>query len=236
MTVGTGTIQRGYTKAARRRQRKAVAMTTAPVVRSADTEVVRHQTLATKALIEPENLRWYGLNVKSNKEEKVIQVLDLCGIPAAIPTIARHRVRRGKVYRWRSPICGGLVMVGFPGTAQIEWHELTRFELVYNFINHNGVPRQIPWRASYQEDGKIKKGGAETLLSDLEAVRRGAAKFLRLRPAYAKGETVRIDDGPFAGHSGAVESSTDVRVSVLLMLFGRLSPVTVAADSVSRAA
>ncbi len=220
-----------YTKRAKRRLSRPAA-----VARKGETEVVRHQTLSTRALIEPENLRWYGLNVQSQKEERIIQVLDLCGIPAAIPTVPRHKVRRGKMFRWRSPICGGLVMVGFPGTAPIQWHELTRFSLVHGFVNYNGRPQQIPWSASYEADGKVQRGGVETLLSDLEAVRVGAAKYMRLHPAYEAGETVRIEDGPFAGHVGKVEHSTNLDVRVLLMLFGRSNPITLPIGDVVRAA
>ena len=222
-----------YTKGAKRRQRQKRP---AQVVRTGETEVIRHQTLSTRALIEPENLRWYGLNVQSQMEERMIQVLDLCGIPAAIPTVPRHKVRRGKMFRWRSPICGGLIMVGFPGMAPIQWHELTRFSRVHGFVNYNGRPQQIPWQADFEEDGKVKRGGVQTLLADLDAVRVGAAKYMRLHPAYEAGETVRIEDGPFAGHEGKVERSTNLDVRVLLMLFGRSNPITLPIGDVVRAA
>ena len=222
-----------YTKGAKRRQRQNRPT---HVVRTGETEVIRHQTLSTRALIEPENLRWYGLNVQSQMEERMIQVLDLCGIPAAIPTIPRHRVRRGKIFRWRSPICAGLLMVGFPGTDPIQWHELTRFSRVHGFVRYNGRPQQIPWQADYEEDGQIKKGGVQTLLADLEAIRAGAAKYMRMHPAYAVGETVRIEDGPFAGHEGKVEHSTNLDVRVLLTLFGRANPITMSINSVGKAA
>lgn len=222
-----------YTKGAKRRMKQARPT---PVARTGEVEVVRPQTLSTRALIEPENLRWYGLTVQSQKEERMIQVLDLCGIPAAIPTIAKQRIRFGRMLRWRAPICGGLVMVGFPGTAEIQWHELTRFSLVHGFVRYNGRPQQIPWQASYEEDGQIKAGGVQTLLADLNAVRVGAAKYLRSRPAYQVGDTVRIEDGPFRGHEGKVEHSTDLDVRVLLMMFGRASPMTLSTEDVVRAA
>jgi transcription antitermination factor NusG len=230
-------IERAYSKRARRIQRKAVARASGPAIRSVgQEEVIRPQTLVTRAVIEPENLRWYGLCVESNREERVIQVLDLCSVPAAIPTVAKHKVRRGKVFRWRSPICHGLVMVGFPGTAPIQFHELTKFGLVHGFVRHAGVPRQIPWAASYEQDGKVKRGGVQTLLADLEAVRVGAAKYMRMHPAYEAGDVVRIEEGPFAGHRGEVIASTNLDVQVLLTLFGRASPTTMAIGDVVRAA
>lgn len=207
-----------------------------PTTQRSMPEIVRPQTLVTRAVIEPENLRWFAMCVQSGKEERIVQVMDLCGIPAAIPTVPRHRVRRGKVFRWRSPVAGGLVMVGFPGDAPINWHELTRFSLVHGFVKLNGSPRQIPWSAAYEEDGKIKRGGVETLLSDLEAVRVGAAKYIRLRPAYEAGDVVRIEDGPFKGHEGKVEHSTNLDVRVLLTLFGRPNPITMPIADVVRAA
>lgn len=222
-----------YTKGAKKRARQGRS---SPSVRREPVEVIREQSLTTRALIEPENLRWFAANVQSQKEERVIEVLDLCGIPAAIPTVPKHRTRRGKTFRWRSPVCGGLIMVGFPGTAPIQWHEVTRFALVHGFVNYNGRPRQIPWRASYEEDGQIKRGGVETLLTDLEAVRVGAAKYIRLHPAFEVGQTVRIEEGPFAGHEGKVEHSTNLDVRVLLTLFGRSNPITMPIGDVVRAA
>lgn len=222
-----------YTKGAKRRLKQSRP---APIHAKGNIEVIREQHLTTRALIEPENLRWYGVYVKSQQEERVIDVMDLCGIPAAIPTVPKHRTRRGKTFRWRSPVCGGLIMVGFPGTAPIQWHEVTRFALVHGFVNYNGRPRQIPWRASYEEDGQIKRGGVETLLTDLEAVRVGAAKYIRLHPAFEVGQTVRIEDGPFAGHEGKVEHSTNLDVRVLLTLFGRSNPITMPIGDVVRAA
>ena len=219
------------------RQRKMMQRGRAkPLVRHDMPEVIRPQTLVTRAVIEPENLRWFAMCVKAQKEERIVQVMDLCGIPAAIPTLPRHKVRRGKVLRWRSPICGGLVMVGFPGTAQINWHELTRFSLVHGFIKEAGSPRQIPWTATFNEGGEVKRGGVQTLLADLDAVRVGAAKYMRMHPAYETGDVVRIEDGPFAGHTGSVEHSTNLNVRVLLTLFGRSNPITMPIGDVVRAA
>ena len=229
MTTGQAVLSNRQRKIRRQRSVQPVAQRSMP-------EIIRPQSLVTRAVIEPENLRWFAMCVQSGKEERIVQVMDLCAIPAAIPTVPRHRVRRGKVFRWRSPVAGGLVMVGFPGTADINWHELTRFSLVHGFVKLNGSPRQIPWAATYEDGGEIKRGGVETLLADLEAVRVNAAKYIRLRPAYEQGDVVRIEDGPFAGHLGKVEHSTNLDVRVLLTLFGRANPITMPIGDVVRAA
>ena len=229
MTTGQAVLSNRQRKIRRQRSVQPVAQRSMP-------EVIRPQSLVTRAVIEPENLRWFAMCVQSGKEERIVQVMDLCAIPAAIPTVPRHRVRRGKVFRWRSPVAGGLVMVGFPGTADINWHELTRFSLVHGFVKLNGSPRQIPWAATYEDGGEIKRGGVETLLADLEAVRVGAAKYIRLRPAYEAGDVVRIEDGPFAGHRGEVEHSTNLDVRVLLTLFGRTNAITMPIGDVIKAA
>ena len=229
-------IERAYSKRARRIQRKAVARASGPAIRPTQAEVIRPQTLVTRAVIEPENLRWFAMCVQSQKEERMVQVLDLCAIPAAIPTYPKQRVRNGKLLRWRAPIAGGLIMVGFPGTAPINWHQITRFSLVHGFVKLNGSPRQIPWSATFEEDGKIRRGGVQTLLGDLEAVRVGAAKYMRMHPAYDVGEVVSVEDGPFAGHKGRVEHSTNLDVRVLLTLFGRANAITLPIKDVVRAA
>ena len=133
-------------------------------------EVIRPQMTVTRAMIEPENLRWYVLCVESGMEETVIHALDLNSYPAAIPTVPRERIRRGKVFRWRTPVAHGYVLLGAPGTARIRWWEIERFSRIYDVLrDENGAPSQVAWECTYLDDGKVKKGGVQTLLADLEA-------------------------------------------------------------------
>ena len=59
---------------------------------------------------------------------------------------------------------------------------------------------------------------------------------MRMHPAYEAGDMVRIEEGPFAGHSGEVIGSTNLDVQVLLTLFGRANPITMPIGDVVRAA
>lgn len=208
-----------------------------PVVHSGLTEVIRPQLMETRHLIEPENLRWYVLQVKSQKEEALIHVMDLVGIPAAIPTVPKERIRRGKVFRWRAPVASGYVLIGFPGTARIPWHEIVRFQIVYDPLRDDqGCPVQVPWECSYMDDGKLKDGGVRTLLADLQAVRIGAAKYARARPMFEPNDYVRVQDGPFTGFEGKVQQVIGNAAIVLLNMLGRQTPANMPLEQIVRAA
>jgi len=200
-------------------------------------EVVRHQVMETRHLIEPENLRWFVLRVESQKEQALIRVMDLLGIPAAIPTVQKQRTRRGKLHKWRAPVASGYVLIGFPGTARIMWHEITRFAIVYAPLrDHHDNPVQVPWECTYSDKGDMRDGGVKTLLADFEAVRIGAAKYLRARPAFDINDAVTVQDGPFTGHHGRVQEVVGCNATVLLNILGRQTPASMPVEHIVRAA
>lgn len=220
-----------YTKGAKRRQRQSRPV----VVGSSEREVVREQQLTTRSLIEPENLRWFVLCVESTQEERVIKSLDLRAIPAAIPTVPKKRRARGKLYRWRSPLAHGYVLIGFPGVADIEWWDILQIDYVWNPIrDDDGKPARAPWRTSYEENGEIKRGGVEVLLPELAPVRATAAEFMRRAKIYEKGTPVQVTQGAFAGFDGRVEDATEAEVSILATIFGRQTRMTVPVADVKR--
>ena len=220
------------------RQRRIARMGKAKAaVRHDMPEVIRPQVMETRHLIEPENLRWFVLRVESQKEEALIRVMDLLGIPAAIPTVQKERVRRGKILRWRAPVASGYVLIGFPGTARIMWHEITRFRIVYTPLrDHQDNPVQVPWECTYSDRSVMRDGGVKTLLTDFEAVRVGAAKYLRARPAFEANDNVRVQAGPFEGHQGKVQEVVGGAAIVLLNILGRQTPANMPLEHIVRAA
>jgi transcription antitermination factor NusG len=226
-----------YTMGEKRRQRQERQKRSAPVARSGAQEVIRQQALTTRALIEPENLRWFVLQVESTHEEQVIRSLDMRSIPAAIPTVPKERIRRGKVYRWRSPIAHGYVLLGFPNIGAIDWWDILNINYVWNVIPDRSTGRaaQMPWRTSYTEQGVIRKGGVEVLLPDLEAVRTGAARYVRAHK-FAAGDAVRVEAGPFTGFEGKVQQMDGASARLLLNILGRQTPVQMSAEDVVKAA
>ena len=208
-----------------------------PAIRHGLAEVIRPQMMETRHLIEPENLRWFVLRVESQKEESLIRVMDLLGIPAAIPTVPKERTGRGRVVRWRAPVASGYVLIGFPGAGPIPWHEITRFQIVYSPLRYeNGNPVQVPWQCTYDDGGKIKDGGVRTLLADFEAIRVGAAKYLRARPAFEVNDHVRVQDGPFTGFEGTLQGVVDGAAIVLLNILGRKTPAQMPMENLDRVA
>lgn len=229
---GNAVKQRAYTKGAKRRGPRRPAPVEAPGLQ----EVVRHQVVVSRAVIEPENLRWYILRVVPQKEESVVRVFDHAGIPAAIPTIQRERIRRGKLLKWRAAVAPTYVLVGFPGNGPIPWWNVLRFGVVRSVVAAQGIPVQVPWRSVYESDGKIKRGGVEALLPDLDAIRIGASKFMRVWKQYAANDTVRVEAGPFAGFEGKVQNVSGSDASVLLEIFGRQTAVMLPIGDVVKAA
>lgn len=220
---------KGAKKALRRSQRGM------PAIGRRFNEVIREQTLTTRALIEPENLRWFVLRVQSMQEERVIRSLDLRAIPAAIPTVPKERRQRGIIYRWRAPLAAGYVLIGIPGSAPVPWWDLLQIDYVWSPVpDDQGNAAQAPWRTSYEENGQIKRGGIEVLLPDLMPIRSTAAEFMRRAKAFEKDMPVQIKEGPFAGFDGKVVSATDVDVSIMLTIFGRQTKVTIPVADVKR--
>lgn len=235
MTQGTGeqARQRAYTKGQKRRRPSRPS----PLQPVNMEEVVRDQVVVSRMVIEPENLRWFILRVVPQKEESVVRVFDLVGVPAAIPTIQRERVRRGKLLKWRAAIAPSYVLVGFPGDGPIPWWNVLRFQIVHKVIvSKEGAPLQVPWRTVYEKDGEIKRGGVEALLPDLDAIRIGASKFMRVWDQYAATDKVRVEVGPFAGFEGKVESVCDGDATILLEIFGRQTTVKMAVGDAVKAA
>jgi transcription antitermination factor NusG len=222
-----------YTKGGKRRAR--LERRGGPVSSVRTNEVIREQTLTTRALIEPENLRWFVLRVQSQQEERVIRSLDLRAIPAAIPTVPKERTRRGTTYRWRTPIAHGYVLIGIPGSGEIPWWDLLQIDYVWSPVKDDqGNAAQAPWRTTYEDDGEIKRGGVEVLLPDLVSVRVTAAEYMRRARRFEKDTPVQIKEGPFAGFDGKVESATDAQVSILASIFGRQTKITVPVADVKR--
>lgn len=223
-----------YTKGAKKRARQGRS---SPAVRREAVEVIREQSLTTRALIEPENLRWFVLQVESTKEERVIRSLDMRSIPAAIPTVPKERVRRNKVYRWRSPVAHGYVLLGFPDIGAIDWWDILNINHVWNVLPDRSTGRaaQMPWQTTYTDAGIIRRGGVEVLLSDLQSVRVGAAKYVRAHK-FKAGDAVRVEAGPFTGFEGKVQQMDGASAKLLLNILGRQTPVEMSADDVVRAA
>lgn len=232
MDRGTGERQRAYTKGQKRRRPSRQNSVNAPPVQ----EITRHQVTVSRAVIEPEALRWFVVRCAPQKEETVVRVFDLCGIPAAIPTTPRERIRRGRMLRWREPVAPSYVLVGFPGDGEIPWWDVLKFGVVRSAVGNNGKPMQVPWRTTFQKDGVVKRGGVEALLPDLDAIRVGAAKYVRMWRQYDVNDSVRVKDGPFGGFEGKVQSITDSEISVLLNIFGRQTPLQLSVGDVVKAA
>jgi transcription antitermination factor NusG len=192
----------------------------------------------TRAVIEPSALRWFVLRVPPQKEATVIRIFNLVGFAAFIPTIPRERIRRGRKTSWRVPVMPTYVLIGFPGVGQIPWWEVLKFELIKKIITLEDKPLQVPWETRVSRNGKSIKAGVAHLLDDEDRIRVGASKYMRIWRAYATGDMVRIEAGPFFGFEGKVDNIDDdgVDAKVLLDIFGRQTMVQIPVGDAVKAA
>ncbi len=130
----------------------------------------------------------------------------------------RHLFAREKLV----PIFGVYHFVRFDPEHD-PWQKMFELVGVFGIAVHNNKPRPLP---NALIDGLRAKeiGGAipdDTRIADL--------------PVFELGELVRVVNGPFRGFNGTIGSLDEAgRISVLLSLFGRATPVGLTIDDVEK--
>lgn len=93
---------------------------------------------------EPDELRWYALDVMRQREYVAGLMLSRRGCVTYIPT-ETHTRRRSRYARNKievaQPIIPGVVFCGFPG--QPEWFHIMRIHLVNGVLSLDGQPRRF---------------------------------------------------------------------------------------------
>ncbi len=163
--------------------------------------------------------KWFIIHTYSGFEQKVAESLrsrsqafgysDKIG-QILIPTEEVVELRAGKKVTSKRLLYPGYVLVEMEMNDQL-WHEVKNTPRVTGFVGGGNTPVPL----SPDEVNSI--------------LYRQASSAERPRPklTFEKGETVRINDGPFTNFSGKVDEVNPERntLRVLVTIFGRATPV-----------
>jgi transcriptional antiterminator NusG len=171
---------------------------------------------------------WYVLRVASNKEEQVRDALErkvkIEGLEDRIgrilvPMVKEKTIRRGQARIVQRKLYAGYVFVEMATESdgsipENVWFLVKETTGVGDFIQSDGRPTSM-------KDSEVERMLAAVTQPEDEA----ALSSVKFRP----GDRVKIREGPFENFEGDVEAVDDQKgmVTVLLMVFGRQSPVDV---------
>jgi len=169
--------------------------------------------------IEESPKHWYIIHTYSGFENKVADSLksraqafgfdDKIG-QILIPTEEVVEVRGGKKVTSKRLMYPGYVLVEMEMSDDL-WHAVKNTPRVTGFVGGGNTP--VPLSA--------------TEVNDILYRQASSAERPRPKQTFEKGETVRINDGPFTNFSGRVDEVNPERntVRVLVTIFGRATPV-----------
>ena len=189
----------------------------------AEQQAPEHPPEAAEAAPEPplaeSTKNWFIIHTYSGFEQKVADSLrsraqgfgfaDKIG-QLLIPTEEVVELRSGKKVTSKRLLYPGYVLVEMEMNDQL-WHEVKNTPRVTGFVGGGNSP--VPLTADEVNQVLYRQATA--------------AERPRPKMNFEKGETVRINEGPFANFSGKVDEVNPERntVRVLVTIFGRATPV-----------
>ena len=184
----------------------------------------------TEQLAPPvnENFKWYIIHAYSGFERKVRESLEsriaAFGLQnrigrIMIPTEPVTELRNGKKYTIERVFLPGYVLVEMELDNDL-WHVIKNTPRVTGFLGTGDNPVAL----SEQEVSSI------LFRSD------SAASKPTLKVKFEKNEQVRINEGPFANFTGAVDDVNEDKqtLKVMVSIFGRSTPVEIEFSKVDK--
>ena len=174
---------------------------------------------AAAQVLDDSGKQWFIIHTYSGFENKVADSLksraqafgfaDKIG-QILIPTEEVVEVRNGKKVTSKRLMYPGYVLVEMEMNDDL-WHAVKNTPRVTGFVGGGNTP--VPLSA--------------TEVNDILYRQASSADRPRPKQTFEKGETVRINDGPFTNFSGRVDEVNPERntVRVLVTIFGRATPV-----------
>jgi transcription termination/antitermination protein NusG len=184
---------------------------------------------APQAVDEGAPRQWFIIHTYSGFENKVAESLrgraqafgfaDKIG-QILIPTEEVVEVRGGKKVTSKRLMYPGYVLVEMEMNDDL-WHAVKSTPRVTGFVGGGNTP--VPLSA--------------TEVNDILYRQATSADRPRPKQTFEKGETVRINDGPFSNFNGKVDEVNPERntVRVLVTIFGRATPVELEFGQVEKA-
>ena len=161
--------------------------------------------------------RWYVVHTYSGYEDRVkrnleqrIKFMDAVDRVAqvVVPTEEEIEVREGQRRTVRKKVFPGYVLIHM-SLDDKTWEVVRNTPGVTGFVGRENKPEPLA-------DEEVSK-----------VMTQMAAEVPRVKVGFAKGQSVRVTDGPFIDFVGVVDeiSADKGKVKVLLSLFGRETPV-----------
>ena len=173
-------------------------------------------------------MKWYVLRVASNKEEQVrdalqrkikIEALEQRVGRILVPTLKEKRMKGGVLRVAERKLYPGYVFVEMAceedgSVTESVWFLVKETTGVGDFIGSDGKPTSMPEHDVVQMLAASQKADEDPGLGGLN---------------IHKGDQVKITDGAFESYEGEVDSVDERRgmVSVIISIFGRMTPVEV---------
>jgi len=192
-----------------------------------DTESTSPDPESPIAVTAP-GMKWYVLRVASNKEEQVREALQRKVTIEAlegrigrilVPTVKEKRMRGGMLKIVERKLYPGYVFVEMiceddGSINESVWFMIKETSGVGDFIGSDGRPTSMVEHEVVQMLAATEKAEGEPSLSGMN---------------IKKGDQIKITDGAFESYEGEVDSVDERRgmVSVIVSIFGRLTPVEV---------
>ena len=184
------------------------------------------------------NMKWYIIHAYSGFERKVKESLEsriqAFGLQekigrVLIPTEPVTEVRNGKKYTSERMFYPGYVLVemdltGFRagGEGDHVWHVVKSTPKVTGFVGTGNDPTPLSEDEVNQIVYRVNVGKEKP----------------KLKVKFAKDESVRITDGPFANFTGKIDEVNEDRetLKVMVTIFGRATPVELEFGQVEKVA
>ena len=193
-------------------------------------EVTPAADQSTEQLAPPvnENFKWYIIHAYSGFERKVRESLEsritAFGLQnrigrIMIPTEPVTELRNGKKYTIERVFLPGYVLVEMDLDNDL-WHVIKNTPRVTGFLGTGDNPVAL----SEQEVSSILFRSESTTNKP------------NMKVKFEKGEQVRINEGPFANFTGAVDDVNEDKqtLKVMVSIFGRSTPVEIEFSKVDK--
>jgi transcriptional antiterminator NusG len=201
-----------------------------PPEESAPAEVAAEEAVAAPAAAPVnENFKWYIIHAYSGFERKVRESLqsrvaayhleDRVG-RIEIPTEPTTELRNGKKYTIDRVFLPGYVFVEMALDNDL-WHVVKNTPRVTGFLQTGDQPNAL------------SEAEVNAMLNRSDVTKEKP----KLKLKFAKGEQVRITEGPFANFNGAVDDVNEDKqtLKVMVSIFGRPTPTEVSFSNVEKA-
>ena len=188
------------------------------------------ETPATEVAAAPvnENFKWYIIHAYSGFERKVRESLqsrvaayhleDRVG-RIEIPTEPTTEMRNGKKYTIDRVFLPGYVFVEMALDNDL-WHVVKNTPRVTGFLQTGDQPNAL------------SEAEVNAMLNRSDVTKEKP----KMKMKFAKGEQVRITEGPFANFNGAVDDVNEDKqtLKVMVSIFGRSTPVEIEFSKVDK--